>query len=166
MKRIFPMLIALLLLSIFSSCGPSEKEMRAKIEQERQDSIRVANEKAEAERIRIQQQQEEERRQWESSQVGKGWSYLKGQLKSPSTAELVNWVGPDNSECESLARKIDLPGLSVAMYRFNAQNSYGAMLEGLYLVFFKNGTPVLAEDATKIPDDPYYTKMALELRGY
>ena len=62
MKRLFPLIVALILLPIISSCGPSEKEIRARIEQERQDSIRVANEKAAAERRRIQQQQEEEER--------------------------------------------------------------------------------------------------------
>ncbi len=82
----------------------------------------------------------------ESSQVGKGWKYLKEEvIKRPATAELLDYVGPEEAICKELAKQIDIQGLSLAMYHVNSANSYGDMQEAKLIVFFINGEPVLGD---------------------
>lgn len=161
--------------TIVSSCGPSEKEIREKIERERQDSIRTAKEKEEAlmqEELRKEEekrkQEEEKRKQWESSEVGKGWAYLKQRLKSPSSAKLVSYAEPNESACREFASEIGLSGLSIASYRVDAQNSFGAMIRSDYFVFFKNGEPKYMEEGNSLSrsGDIKFLRMALEMHGF
>ena len=167
MKKFIKLLFVAFSLSlIFPSCGPSEKEIRERIEKERQDSIRVANERTEALRLEEQRKREEEQRKWEASQTGKGWNYVRQRLKSPSTASLVAYVEPDNENCRAIARKVGLSGLSVASYCVDAQNSFGATIRSNFFVFFKNGTPVYIAEEDEMVDDPDILRMALELNGY
>ena len=152
--------------TILNSCGPSEKEIREKIEKERQDSIKAEEAKAEALRLETERKKEEERRKWEASEEGKGWAYVRQRLKSPSTATLVNYVGTAEPSCQELAKKIDLPGLGIAMYQVDAQNGYGAMIRSEYLVFFKNGTPMHMEDADRLSGSASNLRLTLKVNGY
>ena len=174
MKKYLYLLSFVIILGLsLPSCGPSEKEIREKIEKERQDSIKAAEAKAEALRLEEERKRkeeerkkEEERRKWEASEEGKGWSYIKQRLKSPSTAKLVNYVGTEATPCQDLAKAINLPGLGIAMYQVDAQNGYGAMIRCEYLVFFKNGTPMHVEDASEVSGSPQNMRLTLQVNGY
>lgn len=153
------------------ACGPNEKETREKFEKIRQEIIKEAEAKAEADRLEEEKKREEEEqkkeREWESSEIGKGWALIKSRLKSPSTASLVNHVGTDAQPCKDLAEKIGLPGLEVAMYELDAQNGFGAMIRTNYIVFYKNGEPILADNAESLARcTPSTIRTTLELNGY
>lgn len=174
MKKITLLLFTVLTMCIvIPSCGPSEKEIREKIEKERQDSIKAEEAKAEALRLEEEnkrkeeeRKKEEERRKWESSEEGKGWAFVRQRLKSPSTATLVDYVGTDAPPCQDLAKEINLPGLGIAMYQVDAQNGFGAMIRSNYLVFFKNGIPMHMEDASRVSGSPRDMKLTLQVNGY
>ena len=131
------------------------------------DNAKREKEEAEKERKKA----EEERQQWNNSDTGKGWKFLRNHLKSPSTAELVGYNGTDNESCKEFARSIDLPGLSVATYEVDAQNSYGAMLRKKYFVFFKNGEPIHVEEAESVvkavqTHNFHLIRTTLKINGY
>ena len=170
-KLIILLFIVSTMCMVMPSCGPSEKEIREKIEKERQDSIKAEEAKAEALRLEEEKKREEEEqkkeREWKSSEIGKGWALIKSRLKSPSTASLVNHVGTDAQPCKDLAEKIGLPGLEVAMYELDAQNGFGAMIRTNYIVFYKNGEPILADNAESLARcTPSTIRTTLELNGY
>lgn len=172
-KLIILLFIVSTMCMVMPSCGPSEKEIREKIEKERQDSIKAEEAKAEAlrleeenKRAEEERRKEEECRKWEASEEGKGWAFVRQQLKSPSTATLVNYVGTDATPCQNLAKAIDLPGLGIAMYEVDAQNGFGAMVRNEFLVFFKNGNPMHVEDASRVSGSPRDMKLTLQVNGY
>lgn len=97
----------------------------------------------------------------------KGWAFLLKHLKSPSTASLVGYADPSAAPCQDLAKSLNLPGLGVAMYQVDAQNSYGAMIRQNYLVFFKNGSPVNLDEAESIANKPaHIIRSWLSLNGW
>ena len=162
MRRLITLILAIVMMPMIYSCGESKAEKAARIEQEKR--IAEQNKREEEQRKR-----EEELRKWEASDVGKGWNYLRKHLKSPSTAELVNYAEPNVEACRDLATRIDLPGLSIAMYEVDAQNGFGAMIRSKYLVFFKYGQPMHIEDADQImrtDPSPRLMRMTLQVNGY
>ena len=176
MKKVTLLLLSLISISLLSSCGESNEEREARIKREIQDSIRVANEKAELLRLqkeeeeeRIKEEQErikqEEQKKWEATTDGKGWLTLKANLVSPSTAVLAGYNGVDNPSCIEMAEALDLEGLQVASYMVDSQNSYGAMIRKKYIVFFKDGEPMHIEDGERLTGNVSSLRMALRLSG-
>lgn len=96
----------------------------------------------------------------------KGWAFIYNRLKSPSTARLVGYVGPKEDVSVKFANAIDLPGLSLATYQVDAQNSFGAMIRQVFVVFFKNGKPMHMEDANSLKGDVSLLRVTLEINGY
>ena len=96
----------------------------------------------------------------------KGWAFICNRLKSPSTAHLVGYVGPKEKASMNFANAIDLPGLSLATYQVDAQNSFGAMIRQVFVVFFKNGIPMHMEDANSLKGDVSLLRMTLKVNGY
>jgi hypothetical protein len=96
----------------------------------------------------------------------KGWSFIYNRLKSPSTARLVGYVGPKEDASVKFANAIDLPGLSLATYQVDAQNSFGAMIRQVFVVFFKNGKPMHMEDANSLKGDVSLLRVTLKINGY
>ena len=96
----------------------------------------------------------------------KGWAFIYNRLKSPSTARLVGYVGPKEDVSVKFANAINLPGLSLATYQVDAQNSFGAMIRQVFVVFFKNGKPMHMEDANSLKGDVSLLRVTLEINGY
>lgn len=96
----------------------------------------------------------------------RGWEFIYNRLKSPSTANLVGYVGPNEDVSVKFANAIDLPGLSLATYQVDAQNSFGAMIRQVFVVFFKNGKPMHMEDANSLKGDVSLLRVTLEINGY
>lgn len=84
--------------------------------------------------------------EFESSQIDKGWEYLKMDvINSPSTAELVSYIAPDEAPCKAIEKDINMPGLSVVSYQVSAKNGSGIVDEETFVVFFINGEPILGD---------------------
>lgn len=96
----------------------------------------------------------------------KGWAFVYNRLKSPSTARLVGYVDPKEDESVKFANAINLPGLSVATYQVDAQNSFGAMIRQIFIVFFKNGRPMHMEEASSLKGDANLLRATLRINGY
>lgn len=158
---------------VVTSCNSQQKkkEEAARIEQiaqEKADSIARAKEQ---ERLKEQEKQEEQERikkeQEERGPKGKGWRFICQRLRSPSTAKLAGYVGPEMEECQALARKLDIAGLSLAMFSVDAQNGYGATIREEYMVFYKNGEPMHVEWAEAIAESSIsMLKTVLKLNGF
>ena len=174
---------------VVTSCDSQQKkkEEAARIEalaQEKADSIACVKErknqemiKKEQERVRREQERirrelriEQERVRREQEERGpkeKGWRFICQRLKSPSTAVLAGYVGPEVEACQVLARKINMRGLSLAMFSVDAQNGFGATVREEYIVFFKNGEPKHIERSESVANGSLsMLKMALEMNGF
>ena len=174
---------------VVTSCDSQQKkkEEAARIEalaQEKADSIACVKErknqeviKKEQERVRREQERirrelriEQERVRREQEERGpkeKGWRFICQRLKSPSTAVLAGYVGPEVEACQVLARNINMRGLSLAMFSVDAQNGFGATVREEYIVFFKNGEPKHIERSESVANGSLsMLKMALEMNGF
>lgn len=163
---------------VVTSCDSQQKkkEEAARIEalaQEKADSIARVKEQEEQEMIKKEQERvrrEEERVRREQEERGpkeKGWRFICQRLKSPSTAVLAGYVGPEVEACQVLARKINMRGLSLAMFSVDAQNGFGATVREEYIVFFKNGEPKHIERSESVANGSLsMLKMALEMNGF
>ena len=174
---------------VVTSCDSQQKkkEEAARIEalaQEKADSIACVKErknqemiKKEQERVRREQERirrelriEQERVRREQEERGpkeKGWRFICQRLKSPSTAVLAGYVGPEVEACQVLARKINMRGLSLAMFSVDAQNGFGATVREEYIVFFKNGEPKHIERSESVANGSLsMLKIALEMNGF
>ena len=148
-------------------------------EQEEQEMIKKEQERVRREEERVRREEEEERvrREEEEERVRreqeergpkeKGWRFICQRLKSPSTAVLAGYVGPEVEACQVLARKINMRGLSLAMFSVDAQNGFGATVREEYIVFFKNGEPKHIERSESVANGSLsMLKMALEMNGF
>ncbi|MBR1934156.1 MAG: hypothetical protein IJ841_10805 [Prevotella sp.] len=96
----------------------------------------------------------------------KGWRYVCSHLKSPSTAQLVAYLPPTDEKMAVFAQKVDLPGLNVAVFSVDAQNSFGATIRQTFMVFFKNMTPMHMEDAESLRGEFSLMRTTLKVNGY
>ena len=138
-------------------------------EQEEQEMIKKEQERVRREEERVSREEEERvrREQEERGPKEKGWRFICQRLKSPSTAVLAGYVGPEVEACQVLARKINMRGLSLAMFSVDAQNGFGATVREEYIVFFKNGEPKHIERSESVANgDLSMLKMALEMNGF
>lgn len=139
-------------------------------EQEEQEMIKKEQERVRREEERVRREEEEERVRREQEERGpkeKGWRFICQRLKSPSTAVLAGYVGPEVEACQVLARKINMRGLSLAMFSVDAQNGFGATVREEYIVFFKNGEPKHIERSESVANGSLsMLKMALEMNGF
>lgn len=154
----------------------NEKCERERIEKELQEERRREEERRQAEERRLEEMRREERRQAEERRREeerrqkdpkyKGWNFVRNGLKSPSTASLVGYVGPDAKPCVEMANALGISGLSIAMFQVDAQNGFGAMIRSEFLVFYKNGTPLYMENAADLRGDMHILRTALQLNGF
>jgi hypothetical protein len=78
-------------------------------------------------------------------------SYVKKQLKSPASAQIVQYEGNANSRKVLSESGFDLAQCQkVSIVVIDAQNSYGAMLRNYFFVFFKNDKPCHMEDVKSL----------------
>lgn len=107
-------------------------------------------------------------RQQDSSDPYKaaGWKFVLARLKSPRSATLISYVGPDQEQTREFAEKINLPGLNVAVFSVDAQNSFGATINQVFLVFYKNTTPMHMEAAEKLKGEFHIMRSTLLINGY
>lgn len=156
---------------VVTSCDSQQKkkEEAARIEalaQEKADSIACVKERKNQEMIK-KEQERVRREQEERGPKEKGWRFICQRLKSPSTAVLAGYVGPEVEACQVLARKINMRGLSLAMFSVDAQNGFGATVREEYIVFFKNGEPKHIERSESVANGSLsMLKMALEMNGF
>lgn len=71
-----------------------------------------------------------------------GWNFLRSQLRSPSTAKLLNYAPSDFEGCAGLAKDLNLEDVSLAAYDIEAMNGFGGMNHETYLVYFHKGKPI------------------------
>lgn len=95
-----------------------------------------------------------------------GWRFLLSHLKSPRSAVLISYVGPDQPTMVEFAEKVHLPGLKVAAFSVDAQNSFGAMINSNFMVFYKNSTPMHVEDMQHLKGDFHILRSILVINGY
>lgn len=149
MKRMIYIVLSLAMITMLPSCGKikAEKEaaIRARIEKEFQDSIQQAKDSAEAQRKAFIAEQERKQREFENSQVGQAWNFVKNQLRSPSTARLHSYTDMTHTDCQIIARKLHLPAVILLWY--DAQNGFGATLRENTIVLFNSDGPYAAHKA-------------------
>jgi hypothetical protein len=87
-------------------------------------------------------------------------NYVASKLKSPGSAQLVDYAGVADtremltkagfklSECTKVTRVV-----------VDSQNGFGALIRGFYFVFFKNGQPCHLEDAESLKSGAGYGNM-------
>ena len=178
MRKVTLFLLCFISALIIISCGESEKEIQARVKKELQDSIqqerakeeeaiRQQKEKEEAEKQKKLKEEQEKQREFDESQIGKGWNFLKNNLKNPYSAQLISWVDPKEAACKDLADEIGLAGLSIGSYKVLAENGFGAMGQEVYFVFFKNGEPKCIDTAESIANSQSHVIRAfLEMNGF
>lgn len=99
----------------------------------------------------------------------KGWHFIMRRLKCPSTASLSGYVSPKEEANKGMANELGIKGLDIALFRVDAQNSFGAMLEVTYFVFYHNGEPKVVmehEEVVKAMYSTYGLSNTLGLMGY
>jgi len=155
MKKVEKLMILLLCVTAVSfgtvSCeSKASKEAREaaiRIEAEQRVQAELEAEKdAEQERIAAEKRAEEERMKNTDPYMKKGWNFLLGRLKSPSSASLVGYIPPTDEATRGIARELDMKGLEIAVFNVDAQNSFGTMIRSRYYVFYRNSVPKVVMD--------------------
>lgn len=140
----------------------AQKEAQAK-------AARIEAERVtEQERIAEEKRAEEERKKNVDPYLEKGWDFILRRLKCPSIASLAGYVSPKEEANTGMAREVGINGLEIAMFSVDAQNSFGAMLEVSYFVFYKYGEPKVImehEDLVKAIYSTYGLKNTLCMMG-
>lgn len=83
-------------------------------------------------------------------------SYVSSKLRSPGSASLVQYDGPNDTKnmLTQAGFKLD-ECVKVTRVVVDSQNGFGALLRGYFFVFFKNGSPCHMEDANSLGSSSY-----------
>jgi hypothetical protein len=83
-------------------------------------------------------------------------SYVSSKLRSPGSASLVQYDGPNDTKSmlSQAGFKLD-ECVKVTRVVVDSQNGFGALLRGYFFVFFKNGQPCHMEDANSLGSASY-----------
>ncbi|MCM1220718.1 MAG: hypothetical protein NC301_02860 [Bacteroides sp.] len=123
MKNFINILAVVILSVAMASCGgnsaTSEKDNSAQVEQQKQDSIREANERAEAERI---QKEKEEQARLEAEQ--KEWHGATSRSDLKSKINGTTWETTSSYSVTGLYYKFVINGNSVKMYSARPTRNY------------------------------------------
>lgn len=135
------------MVSCESKASKEAREAAIRIEAEQKVRAELEAEKAaEQERIAAEKRAEEERMKNTDPYMEKGWNFLLGRLKSPSSASLVGYIPPTDEATRGIARELDMNGLEIAVFNVDAQNSFGTMIRSRYYMFYRNSVPKVVMD--------------------
>ncbi len=89
-------------------------------------------------------------------------NYVSSKLRSPGSASLVQYDGPNDTKNMLTQAGFNLDECSkVTRVVVDSQNGFGALLRGYFFVFFKNGTPCHMEEANSLQSIRGYDKTTM-----
>lgn len=93
-------------------------------------------------------------------------NYVSRKLKSPGSAQLVEYSGPEEAKEMLRGAGFNLPDCTVVTRLVvDSQNGFGAMLRGFYFVFFENGAPCHMETIESLQSGAGYGNMSEMLKA-
>jgi hypothetical protein len=129
-------------------------------EEKRQEQIRLAEERKrekemEAARLAQEKERKKQMEKFYASLKSTTINYVVNRLRSPSTANVVNYNNPEITRQMLNKSGNYLPNcdnVCATMLTVDAQNGFGAYIRSTYVLFFKDNSPCHLEDVRDIDE--------------